>query len=181
MKKYLWIELFLLLLIFLSFYYAITSYPNLPDKIPIHFGADGKADVWNTKSLGNVLAPSYVILAMEVLFSVCTLIITKSKKDPLRFVNLPISRDRVSALPPKAKDEIIEVVLQLMVVIKSIVIAMTSYLSYSTIQIALGKQGTLGEIMWLFIAALFVVIGWETTNIYKVVWKAEKPDYNPRI
>lgn len=165
MKKYWWIELFLLLLIFLNFYYAITNYPALPDKIPMHFGADGKADGWHTKSWASVLGISYAAVGMDFLLLIATLVITKSKKDPLRFVNLPISRSRISTLPQKAIEEIAGITVQLLVIIKSIIIVMFSYMSYSTIQIALKGQGTLGVIIWLFVAALFIVVFWETIRL----------------
>ncbi len=46
--------------------YSITSYPQLPDRIPSHFGISGAPDGWHAKSFSSVMTDSLMTLVIGV-------------------------------------------------------------------------------------------------------------------
>ena len=166
------LELMLLFLIFYSFYYAIKFYPQLPDKIPAHFGIDGKPDGWVAKSWLTALGLSYFELALYLLMTIGTLVIIKSS-NPLRFINLPIPYSRIEKLGEQQLEEIRKIVIQLMLVVKVVIVSMFAWLSCRSIQVAIGIREGLGYSMWVFIIILLSLIIWLTFRVYRVI---NKPD-----
>ncbi|MCK4353031.1 DUF1648 domain-containing protein [candidate division WOR-3 bacterium] len=172
-----WLEFVILFIILLGFYFVITAYPGLPEKVPTHFGASGKPDAWTTKSWKEVLILPLTQTGLYVLITVVSLI-TVGIKNPLRFINLPISKKRLQVLNELGVEKIRKLVIHGALVIKGILSAMFTYLIYASNQVAMGRWKGLGQMMWVFIAILFVTVGIMTFNAYRVVWEAESK-YKP--
>lgn len=46
--------------------YGLVVYDSLPERIPLHFGTDGRATRWGEKSLGTVFLPLIIAVAMTL-------------------------------------------------------------------------------------------------------------------
>ena len=167
-----WIEFVVIFLIFWSFYLVITAYPDLPDKIPTHFNARGEPDAWSSKTWINLLILPIGQIGLYILITVGAWIITRSK-NPLRFINLPVSAKRLQILNDPETEEIRKITIKGLLAIKIIVLGMFTYIEYITIKVALGVEKGLSYWIWLYIVFIFAVAGWMTLNIYRIIWKAE--------
>lgn len=165
----LWIELVFLFLIFWSFYIAIVAYPSLPEKIPIHYGFSGKPDDWHLKSWGDVLLLPLVQTGLYIMLTVISLIISKAE-NPLK---LHITGDIVGPLDDKGIKEIRKITIQLFLSEKGIIVALFTYLCYMNTQVALGLKKELSLWIWVFLAFVFVPIGWMIFNNNRIIRKAE--------
>ncbi len=168
----LWIEVLLIFLIAWSVYLAITAYPDLPDKIPTHFNARGEPDAWSPKTWINLLILPIGQIGLYILITVGAWIITRSK-NPLRFVNLPIKTERIQNLKELETEEIRKITIRGLLAVKIVILGMFTYIGYITIKVALGVEKGLGYWIWLEVIFLFIVAGWMTLSIYRIIWKAE--------
>ncbi|MCK4307507.1 DUF1648 domain-containing protein [candidate division WOR-3 bacterium] len=167
-----WIELVVISLVFWSFCLVITAYPDLPDKIPTHFNARGEPDGWSSKTWINLLILPIGQIGLYVLMTIGAWIITRSK-NPIRFINLPVSTNRLQILNGPETEEIRKVTRRGLLAIKIIVLGMFTYIEHFTIKVALGVEKGLSYWIWLYIVFIFAVTGWMTLNIYRTIWKAE--------
>jgi len=165
-----WVEFVVLFLIFYSFYLVVTAYPVLPEKVPTHFGPSSTPDAWGPKSY--ILVIPFVQIGLYTLMTVLTLFMVKST-NPMRFVNLPISKTRIQVLDEYWIENIRKVVVRDVFSLKAVIMAMLTYLVYITIQVAMGNCEGLGWGIGLFIALLLIIVGVMTLNIYRIVWEAE--------
>ncbi|MDI6841107.1 MAG: DUF1648 domain-containing protein [bacterium] len=165
-----WLEFVFLFLIFCSFYLVVTTYPDLPKKVPTHFGPSGKPDAWGPKS--HILVIPFVQIGLYTLMTVATSFMVKSST-PIRFVNLPISKARVQSLDVHSIESIRRVVIRNIFSLKAVIIAMFTYLIYATIQVATGNWKGLGWGIGLFIALALIIAGVMTLNIYRIIREVE--------
>jgi uncharacterized membrane protein len=165
-----WIEWMLVLVICWSFYYAIRLYPELPDKIPVHFGPGGQPDAWRARTWGSVLGLSLVGAGMYLFITVISLFMVNSKT-PMRFINLPISRHRLENVTEEQTETLRRIAIQLMVVVKGLLVLTFSWLSCSSLQVAMGIRQGLGNSFWIFICLLLGAVGWLTARMYRVIGK----------
>lgn len=63
-----WWELAVILLTLLPIYVLIHFYPQLPESIPVHWNASGKADRWEAKSVFNVFFISLLGVYLQIFF-----------------------------------------------------------------------------------------------------------------
>ncbi len=167
-----WIEFVVIFLIFWSFYLAITAYPDLQDKIPTHFNTRGEPDGWSPKTWINLLFLPFGQIGLYILMTIGAWIITRSK-NPIRFINLPVSAKRLQILNGPETEETRKVTIRELLAIKIVVLGMFTYIEYFTVKVALGVEKGLSYWIWLFVIFLLVTAGWMTLNIYRTIWKAE--------
>lgn len=150
-----YLELIPLVCILLALIYTFSSYPQLPEQIPSHFNAAGLPDSWSDKNIVTIfLAPliglfSYLSLALLNYF----LIILPD--DPGKFINLPAKRKE--ALGHIGLEKIRSFMARCVWLLNTIVSVMMAYLTYGSINIALGQQTTLGYVIWLLLLLLLAL------------------------
>ena len=114
-----------LFIIFVPIYYE----PILPDSIPQHFGASGKADAWGGK--GNLLVLPIVGIAIYALLTVIS-------RYPQTW-NLPIT------LTEENVERQYRYCRTLLVIMKAEIVWLFAYIGWRTIQTALGEVDGLGS------------------------------------
>lgn len=170
-QKYFVIECILLLLIFYNFYLVISSYPHLPDKIPMHFNSASLPDGWAPKTMTNLLISPLVSVLMYLGLTIGALLISKSKT-PLKYINLPLPREKLQSLEEDKLEELRELVIKLLLFVKFVIILMFTFIDYSTIKVASGAWSRL-KTQWMMgdIAIIFIGIIWFMVNCYRIVNK----------
>lgn len=154
------LELLPLLLLILAFYIALSNYSVLPDIIPTHFDAAGNPDDWGSKKL-IFLSPA--ISAVIFILITASSVILAIVDNPKRFINLPQKRKETLT---KAQAETLRIFMnRCLFVLKTLMLGLFAYLTWQTVEIALGKADSLGLLFWLLIGALFVLAGY-------MVWKS---------
>lgn len=138
----------LLFIILVPIYYE----PILPDSIPQHFGASGKADAWGGK--GNLLVLPIVGIAMYALLTVIS-------RYP-QVWNLPF------ALTEENAERQYRYCRMLLSVLKAEIVWLFAYIGWRTIQTALGEADGLGQ-MFL---PVFLIIMTGTLVVY--FWRARQ-------
>ncbi|HEY6509916.1 MAG TPA: DUF1648 domain-containing protein [Vicinamibacterales bacterium] len=59
--------------------FLVLRYPALPDVLPVHFNRDGAANGWQFRTVGRVLLPVFVQLALSVSFgAIAALLLSRS-------------------------------------------------------------------------------------------------------
>ncbi|MGI6128341.1 MAG: DUF1648 domain-containing protein [Planifilum sp.] len=147
-----WLDLLPLLLFVLVLRYIGGHYEQLPALMPTHFGPSGNPDSWSEKSIWSVygvLIIGFMIYLTVVLINVVLLI---RPDNPRQVINIT-ERDK-DLLGPTRLEEIRAFTVRGLMAVNLIMAAMTSYLSYASIETALGLRAGLGPLMWIFIAAL---------------------------
>jgi uncharacterized membrane protein len=154
------LELVSLFLLILAFYIALSNFSLLPDVIPTHFDAGGNPDDWsNKRTIFHLPIISAVIFSLLTALSVLLAIVD----NPKRFINLP--RKTKEALT-KAQAETLRIFInRCLFIVKILMLCLFTYLTWQTVEIALGKASRLGILFWLFIGALLVLAGY-------MVWKS---------
>jgi uncharacterized membrane protein len=156
------LELVSLFLLILAFYVALSNYPLLPDTIPTHFDAQGNPDDWsNKRAIFSLPIVSAVISILLTAFNVLLAIVD----NPKRFINLP--KRRKEALTRAQAETLRIFVNRCLYVLKILMLCLFTYLTWQTVEIALGKASTLGIPFWLFIGALLVFAGAASHNWWK--------------
>ena len=126
-----------------SLAHAWMTYPDMPERVPIHFGVDGAPDGWANRSLGAALALPLMALVMGGGIGLLGLLSTGAGHRP------PPEREKLrAALPPLA------IFLGVIALLSS---ALMAGLSYDSVRVALGRQQTLG---WWPLAGGVLMGGW---------------------
>lgn len=146
-----WWEWVVLALIIFSFWYPAVHYAELPAQIPTHFGGSGLPDGWGNKNWINVYIVPLIMAVTSLGMTLITLWITVTE-DPKKLINLP--KKRLEQMTPAQMEEIRLATVKGLFVTKAVIVAMSAYLSYMSIQVALGMAKGLSWGIWFFVAAL---------------------------
>ena len=124
---------------------------NLPDQMPVHFGASGKPDGWGSK---NTL---WVLTLVNVgLYIVMTL---ASRYQ--RLINLPMRVDRDAP-------EVQQLLRTMAIVLKAGLMVLLLYLDWAMVNTGLGQTDGLGpEFLPVFLAATFLPLIWFLAKLRK--------------
>ncbi|WP_077328096.1 DUF1648 domain-containing protein [Virgibacillus siamensis] len=125
------------MIIIASIVYAIYQFDNLPDRIPTHFNAQGKADGWGNKSSLFIL-PAITTATFLMMYFL--------NKVPHIF-NLPVT------ITEKNASRIYRLARTMMAVFNFEIVLILSYATYETVQAAHGYS-TLG--LWFILFSIFV-------------------------
>ena len=102
-------------------------WPELPDRVPSHFGISGTADAWSSK--GTIWIVPFVLAGLYALVSL-------TQRFP-RFINIPFDIDRSD---PQVRNDLALMMLWL----KSMMSLIFLWIVWSTIETALGHTNGLG-------------------------------------
>lgn len=105
-----------------------THWNELPNIVPKHFGASGKPNGWGSKNNLWILPATavglYVLLTLAALYQ--------------QLINLPISVDR-------SRPEVRQILFRFANTLKAVILIILFYLSWASINTALGKANGLGR------------------------------------
>lgn len=133
-------EIFLIALIFLTLAAGIYFYPQLPDRVPTHWGVNGQVDGWSSKAFAVWFFPALIAI-LYILLAALPLL------DPLK------SNIELFAGPYYW--------------FKLVFILFMGGLYLMTLYVGLGNQINVGRWVTLGIAALFAFIGWMLPQVKK--------------
>jgi len=161
----LWWEWVVLALIIFSFWYPAVHYAELPAQIPTHFGGSGLPDGWGNKNWINAYIVPLIMAVTSLGMTALTLWIAGTE-DPKKLINLP--RKQLEQLTPEQMEKIRMATVQGLFVSKALIVAMSAYLSYMSIQVALGIAKGLGWGIWFLTAALIIYSLYMTVRLLKL-------------
>lgn len=166
-----WLELFLLGLIAFSLWYPVVHYPEMPLRIPTHFGASGLPDAWSNKNLGALLLLPLLsaVAYANLTFLSCWMALVD---DPKKTINAP--KQQLARMSAERAELIRRLSLVFLFVVKAVLVGMLAYLSYGQTRVALGEWRGLGWLMWVFFAALMGVSAAFTWQLLRLVYRPEK-------
>ena len=118
-------------------FYVFLRYDDLPQVIPVHFGAGGEADGFGDKSM--------IWLEVGINVALYTGLTYLSKKP--KYFNMPDGM--------KANGPLINLFAHVMCFVLMLLFA---NLTYESIQVALGNAAKLSTNIWLFLGLMFMVI-----------------------
>lgn len=136
-------------LLLLSFWFVISNYNLLPDRVPYHFGPSGEPDEWRQKSWSSLLLLPLIQAGTYLLFAVITFI-SGMANDFMKYINLPVNKEK---LTPEQVDTIRKVTLQGLWLMNLIIVGALTYMTYGTIQVSLGKWDGMSSIIVLLLTA----------------------------
>jgi len=121
--------------------YAALHYPDLPARVPTHFGPSGKPDAWRPKSFATVMLLPLLTLVMGVGLSGMVFFIARAKR-AVRFPQTQVSAD--------AQRRFRQAVARFMGGIALLVTAMLTLMSISSIRVGLGLAAGLSPFAMAF-------------------------------
>ncbi len=137
-------------------------YGSLPDTIPTHYGADGKADGFGDKSAIWLLPIVGVITYIGIILS--NMAIMAMSKNPDRLASL-------GDQSPEANLKNLRIVTKMLRIVNSLAACTFAYIGYTTIQTALGNQNGLGG---SFLPLLGISLFGVTVYFVYNAWKANR-------
>jgi len=136
---------------------SIYVYPDLPDRIPLHFGVDGTPDRWGDRSLGSWLLLPLIGLGMHALmYGLSAFIVRKPK-----LVNMP-DKKKLLELPPHLQKWVLGGIAQMMYLSALTLLVMFSVLQYAMWRTAHGIDAgnwVMGGVLFGLVAMPFETIG----------------------
>lgn len=148
------------LIMLVAFYLVASNYAALPDRMPTHFNLNGIADRWGGRGTVWVLpavgASAYFFLAAVTLAMAAV-------ADPLKLVNLP--RKSKEKLTQAQGEELRAFTLRALLAMRLVMSCLTTYMTYQTIQVGLGRSHALGALFYVLLAAIL-------SSAFVMAWKA---------
>lgn len=120
---------------------SLYVYPDLPDRIPLHFGADGAADRWGERSLLSWMAMPAIAAVTTVALMVLGTLLPRRPT----WINMP-DRDRLLKLPVRLQRRVVEGVAHTLYLTAFMTLLMFIVLQYGAWLTATGGDGS-GAIM----------------------------------
>lgn len=156
------LEIIPLLLLLLTFYLTLSSYPSLPDRIPTHFGIQGTPDRWGGKN--EIFVYPAVSAFVYVMFTAINVLLALAK-DQRKFINLPQKQKVMAALTELQIEKLRLFINRSLFAMKVIILGLMLYSLYSAIEIACGRASGLAGLWFLFMLAILALSGY-------MVWKS---------
>lgn len=145
----------ILLLGILSF--ALWAWPRLPERIPVHFGIDGRPDAWDEPGL-------WSWLFLPALAAVLTLLmdwLPRFMARHPRWVNLP-NGIRLEDLPSRARQPVLDLLGWFLALVQTEILVIFALIQLATYRTAFGEdsQGIMILVLVLAVTAspLFLVV-----------------------
>jgi hypothetical protein len=127
-----WFDSLTIIILALSWWIALSAYPNLPERIPTHFGFTGEADGWGAR---------WTIFLMPLIGTLMFVL------DYWLFNRVVVGDSR--PIPPAVKTPLHLLLLELSVVF--------TFITWRTSEVAFGRARGLGP--WFLPVTLFAVLG----------------------
>jgi hypothetical protein len=152
----------------LLFTFSISTFEQLPKKIPMHFNAAGVADSYVQKSWATWLMLPLMALGMTIVFYLSALLIKFAKKNP-KWLSLP-NKEKFLALPPEKQEPIWQLMKNMLYWIALPTNLMIFCIHYSIYQISTtqGKNLSLWPTIAFGLGILFVTFFFTFKLIRKV-------------
>lgn len=125
--------------------WLIGIYPELPDRIPIHFNAIGEADGWGKRGM---------IWSMPVIALFTVGLVLSVPFFNQKYVNYPVQ------ITPENKEKQYRLMVLFMKGMALILMGIMMYISLVSAQMAMGKPAPDMMYIWLFMGALFAWMVW---------------------
>lgn len=152
-----WLHLLNGLLLTLLVGGSLFVYPDLPDRIPLHFGADGQADRWGDRTLLSWLLLPLIGAATAALMTGIGIMLPRNPK----LINMP-DKDRLLQLPDYLQRWVIEGVAATLHVMTFVMLVMFTTMQYGAWRTAVSGDGssmvTTGAIIALVVLPLVAVV-----------------------
>lgn len=148
------LEFIPVILLVFAFTYTAQYYPLLPEQVPTHFGLFGAPDAWSEKGFWTVYVMPLVGAIVWLSMMLMNIFLIIQPDDPGRYINLPqrqkdkLGRERLEAIRTTTARGIMLLNLTLA--------AMITVFQYGSINIALGRQESLGLTAAVFAAAILI-------------------------
>ena len=160
------VELIPLLLTLWTSYILLAAFPGLPDQVPTHFNAAGQPDRWGTRAVLLVLwvAQIGLVYIPTSLFGLVLAVM----EDFRSLASLPgITKKE---LTPDQAEAVRIWVIRLLLVTKTLAMALLAVILYGSIRLAQGEAAFWGGVFWSLLALLLVstaVIIWRLMRAVK--------------
>ena len=167
-----------IVLVALAWYLALSNYPNLPDKIPTHFGASGIVDGWGGK--GMIFLEPGVQIGIFLLFLGLAFMLPRLPKS---MVNLPRGiKEDLQKLSEEDREKIYRGIyssLPTMLFGLDIPLNLLSlFILVTTIKVAYGEWQSLSvKLMIVFIAVLIGIGVYYFLKMYRKIRHQIKSQY----
>jgi len=132
---------------------SVIVWPTLPERIPIHFGFDGKADNWTDRSFW-----AWFILPLIAVFSSALIVVMSwlVQRRP-EVINLP-DRTAFLALTPARRQPVIDTLRRSMYLLAMIITIMLGIMQIGSYRTALGNDGETFMIVALGIGSVMMTL-----------------------
>lgn len=130
-------------------FFSFWAWPELPDQIPTHFGADGRPDSWAGKSSGSWLAIPGVALLLTLGIGWFRLILPRRPG----WVNLP-DKTKLADLPEAARGPVVEMLSGFLALVQTEILVIFGLIQLATYRTAMGEESQGIMITVLLIAIL---------------------------
>lgn len=144
-----------ILIMFSAIVYNFMYFEYLPDEIPLHFGFDGIPDSYTAKTLLGLFTVPLIGVLICGSLSLLNVFLVMNPEDPGKAINLPEKAKHELGI--ERMEELRTLTARSLCTLNIIVALMLAYLSYGTVQIALGEMHKLGSVFWLFIALILII------------------------
>ncbi|MEH7109958.1 DUF1648 domain-containing protein [Bacillus sp. JJ1764] len=144
------IKVFSILLIVGQFIYLFYLYKGLPDKVPVHFNAMGKADGWGGKGS---------IWTIPIIESLLFITLSFVERYP-HVYNYPvrITEENAPRLYFEAR--------RMMVILNFEIVLLLSLITWESVQVAKGMDSHGG---WFLPVFLFIILGTVGITVYRLI------------
>jgi uncharacterized integral membrane protein len=133
---------------------AISWYPSLPERFPIHFDAAGAPDRWSARGPSWFLLPA-LSLGILAIFALIAWSIGPLARGAPGLVNVP-RKDLFMRLPPAARERVLVPTRAYLVWVVSLVTWLFVWIVEGTARVAVGQAATLSS--WPVLAFLALVL-----------------------
>ncbi|MBP1635408.1 MAG: hypothetical protein H6Q10_1982, partial [Acidobacteria bacterium] len=131
--------------------YAWLSYPDLPPRVPTHFGASGRPDAWSPRSFSSVMVLPLTTLLLGTAMAVMACLMTRAKR-AIRHPDAGVSL--------AAQQRFRQVSANFMALIVIVMTAMLSLMSIYAVRTGLGlAQGMPPALMAVVVVLLVLAVG----------------------
>ncbi|TDA68835.1 MAG: DUF1648 domain-containing protein [Clostridia bacterium] len=168
-----WWELLPVALVLLSVGYTWMVYPDLPERVPTHYGASGMPDAWGGK--GAVLVLPFLQTGIYALDAGLYLWMARVK-DPRRLIahSANWTEKQKAAFTTKDLESLRAFLVRSLWLLNLVLMLMFTHLNVGDLQTALGLRHGLGLVIWVYFAAIMGICFWMTVKILS--FRPGKPD-----
>ncbi|NLO20762.1 MAG: DUF1648 domain-containing protein [Syntrophomonadaceae bacterium] len=148
------LELVPVIFLLFAFSYSAEYYSLLPQQIPTHFGFLGTPDAWSEKGFWTVYVLPLLGAIIWLSMMLINLFLIIQPDDPGRYINLP--QKQKDKLGREQLEAIRTTTARGMMLLNLTLAAMIAALQYGSINVALGRQESLGLTTAVFAVAILI-------------------------
>lgn len=138
-------ELIALLALGLGVLAVVRAWPDLPARVPTHFGLSGQPDGWGGRG---------TILLLPVISVVLYIVLSAVQRIPASWYNYPV------AITGENRERQVRLARSLVSWLKAGLAAMLAHLTIATLRTALGSaEGLDPFVIWVWLAVIFALVG----------------------